>query len=1446
MRAMPRLFVLLSLFWGPPSPAVPAEEDWQPVGAPEFVIRFSAQRQQAAAGTCRLTLRSEGGTKSLAFELTANELRLVSVTGPSSRVAWAQPVENNQPTTRDVWLLVKTSEIRIGLDGRCAGSIPEGLDAGPSWRWEAGTSWSLTGTPRIQPLSPISLADDFMREANSNLFWETLGGEWAVQASSTPSQAANAFRLFARGNSPPALAMNQLSHWFWHDLRLGVSFQSSQPTATVGIVFAARDARSFHLFRWSAGRTLQLVRIRPDQEEVLAAYSLDRDPASWYRLEAVARGETLAGYLDGQKRLQARDPLMFAGHAGLWVSSSEGAWLDDFLAESFEREPPDRLENPFGPAEGLQASFRGKEFATDPRMVLWAHPRSNWADSPGGLSWHVSRFFQDARFEWQTPAAPLREGEVCLFGQRGRAGAGYQFQWKNTVGTLRKNGREIGRTGLPEGGLSSVSFSAGNQHVHLKVDGREACLIPDTDPLRDGEIGARLGSTLAWDLARQDWRDTALVESSHRVEYLFDAAPVAWAPACGVWQSFNRWACVPMWSFFGGRGPDRALLWNKRRVRGDFDLMAAFAPMEGTPQRIHFAYPVNLNLVFAADGYNLDTGYNLVFGAQDIPTRLYRSDQQVAEHRARVIPRFRFDDDRVYTLITQTWQRVQVRRRGGRVQVLAARFDRQGQDVGMETLLEYTDPQPLPGECFGLWCWGQNGMAVARVSLSFQESPGPSLLPVPLPAHAEPQSSRPDTLLTVNRAPGGEFRCVLSPRRLAPADASVIRFRYRVPAGVDLGLFVRRRLELAQFAFAGSESYRPGSVPLGRLDAVTDGQWHEIEIPLLEALARACPDDPQRPLDEIFLASPMANLEQTAGLGINRAGCRYEISQVRFLPSPPPHLSPPLPPPQVCWNGHHLLDDFEAGLGEWMTFGGPSGALLWRDPQGARTGRYGLRLFQHEVGGTAGVRISSTPFNARRFPLLSFDYLFPPDLQINLVVHHRQQWYEIGLTANDSTWPVLARVGDILADNQWHTARIDLESALGQVASRDGPLWIDGLYLADTWTMSNMQGLIYRMDNFCWMPALPPETPLEFRLSLPGVKPQAFAHLFDRVPASPVPTTPTGQGDLLQAAAPRDAAWLHVAVQHPDGRWSPPAHVPILVRPGAPAGPDSPDREPARSDEGPPSAPRISYVPSQRLCHLDFEWGDDPDGLGETLGEVGIRRGAWVIPCQDDAATGSGCVEILNLNTFDFFSAFLHQRPYDLRRYPRIAFDYKFESPGCAVNLTGLLNKEMFVVEWLSRCQPGGYFTPFVVGRVAEGIQDGRWHHIDFSLLDFVTASGRAQHPALPLLVEQINTWAMSSGLPVYRNPLGARLKIDNFTLYSPQGREPAFTWSLTRTRQTGDRFTLAFDQQPDSTPPDEPLVSTDFVKFSDVKPGRWFFHVRARDGQGRRGPVSHTTIEVE
>ncbi len=365
----------------------------------------------------------------------------------------------------------------------------------------------------------------------------------------------------------------------------------------------------------------------------------------------------------------------------------------------------------------------------------------------------------------------------------------------------------------------------------------------------------------------------------------------------------------------------------------------------------------------------------------------------------------------------------------------------------------------------------------------------------------------------------------------------------------------------------------------------------------------------------------------------------------------------------------------------------------------------------------------------------------------------------------------------------------------------------------------------------------------------PGGAPVAgFSHVFDDKPGTIPAAEATGKGSSLVVKGAGGGTFLHVRTKDAKGAWSRTAHLPVVSR--AVAATAAPPTARPAAPTGPPPAPYVSYVPSDRLDRTDFEWGRSPWWPESQMGEFEIRRESWLVRGAD-AATGGGAITIVNLASYGFYSAYMRRSSYDPVRWPRLAYDYKFSQPGCAVNLSIIVNGTSGIVEWTGRQSPRNYFTPYVIGKALQAIQDRKWHHVDVDLREILLAS-LFKDPAkrTRISVSEVATWGtnhnMSSRGESYSNPRGAKLKIDNFTIYSPTGSDPAFEWALHGWKGEVKGYSTAFDRKPDTVPPARVNTAAARREFKAIEPGKWWFHVRARSADGKWGKTTHREIEIE
>ncbi|MBT7301316.1 MAG: hypothetical protein HN849_17470, partial [Victivallales bacterium] len=856
---------------------VGGEEPASAPGAP-FVVRMGFQVAADAGREEPLLLRTGSKQAGFTVEVSTRGVAVWTPQGKHGRWQGRVPVGEHELILR-----ARPDSVCVVLDGERRLSLPA---APPPGRTQAavksGKGIVPIARPRVQRLGEIHFADDFARGPNAVSLWETTGGHFALNASRTPGASQGAFDFWGVAPGSRGLAVAKGSHWFWNDCEVAVSGRGSADSAW-GLVTGYRDAKN-----WRAvvvDPRLHVVRVMAKEngkERILHSEDLPVQAGQWYRLTVALHDGWGAAFLNGHRLLAGEDSRLTGGRIGLLVETSAGgtagAGFDDLVVRSLDSPgrgwvPP----RPFGPSETSWADFSQKDFSADQFMTQWAHPRAIWDEKAEGLDWFRTRFFHDARFVWkrssgQRIAYPL---QVALFAETGKPDSGYRLVLDAKQVALFRAGKQVGSAphSLPR--VGSLDFSAVAGQIRILLDGKEAVSWRDPAPLTSGRVGAKLGRTYGLNVGRADWRDTARVESSHRIDYGFDRAPVAWESPDAVWRATHRWACVPKWSFFGGRGglagngaeSANATLWNLRQFKGDFDLELFVAPMEGTPQRVHFASPTNINVVFGATGTDYDSGYLLNFGLYDTPTRLFRAGKEIAKWDGRVDPDLRRHAMPLYHKVTRVWQQIRVQRRGSRILVDVAKHSDRAGFLGMERVFDLQDSAPLNGERLGIWSHGPNGLALARATVSFAESPGaiPLIVPkAPPRAPGGPKQAR----TAVNRVSGGARPLWLGDLPGDLAKTGMLACPIRISPDQHASLFVHLRGQVAEVVLTGPMGGRETTVLLGRglPDTYRPGTWAKLSFDLGTALRKHFPDGPLIPT-AIGFDSPYTSFAEIAGLG---------------------------------------------------------------------------------------------------------------------------------------------------------------------------------------------------------------------------------------------------------------------------------------------------------------------------------------------------------------------------------------------------------------------------------------------------------------------------------------------------------------------------------------------------------------------------------------------------
>lgn len=235
---------------------------------------------------------------------------------------------------------------------------------------------------------------------------------------------------------------------------------------------------------------------------------------------------------------------------------------------------------------------------------------------------------------------------------------------------------------------------------------------------------------------------------------------------------------------------------------------------------------------------------------------------------------------------------------------------------------------------------------------------------------------------------------------------------------------------------------------------------------------------------------------------------------------------------------------FETSQDEWSgRADGP--AIVERDSTTAATGKYSLRLTCPSNAAPFAANIATTPFDAARYPIISFDYKVPPTLRVDFMLTVAGSPYHVMFTDHDNNLTLLTQLSNITADNHWHHAEILLWDALKAKSPTSTSFKVDSLYIGDYKWLGNSRGLQYWIDNFRFTTRIP-SNKLQARVDLDDITGlKAIEWTLDDQPD----TTPTGAAqasDKIEATG-NDRRYLHVRAQNGAGQWSPVAHFSLWL-----------------------------------------------------------------------------------------------------------------------------------------------------------------------------------------------------------------------------------------------------------------------------------------------------------
>lgn len=556
--------------------------------------------------------------------------------------------------------------------------------------WRGQTAARGLAEVRYQPVEPPELSDDFMRKPGDNGAWEVQAGNWSTAPVHDVNATANpfCFRVDAR---EPASAL--CGYPFWDEYRAAISARADGGKGSLGLGCCARDAQNLILFQArirTAGALpdgFALVKLAGGKARRLASCAGGLVPGQWYRLEVEAREGSVTAFVDGVRVLSANEPGLSGGKVALRAEDA-AARFDDALVE---------------PADARQAGKRRASLILPSTGLLdvdtWAGPAALWeADSTApGLFWRRGWFPGDTELRWELPALPAGGQAALVLDADGRSpDTGYVLSLSREVAgdrlELRHAGTLLGKADGVAVENATLSLHREGAQVIAAVNGRRVLSAPYAPAAGGGRVAFRAAGFRA--------RASAIsLTCANTHDYTFDTAPVGWWTGAGRWDLCTRWSCDPRWSWFGCSFDPLSAIWLKRPLEGDavLDFYTGARTFENGPWNSdHMA---DFNAALCGDGKDVQSGYAFIAGENGHGAKLLRKGAVVAENK-----RFRW-----FSFGHNRWANVRVEKHGARLQLF----------VEGQLVLEYDDPQPLPGGCAAIWT-RNNAIVLPYVSAAWE------------------------------------------------------------------------------------------------------------------------------------------------------------------------------------------------------------------------------------------------------------------------------------------------------------------------------------------------------------------------------------------------------------------------------------------------------------------------------------------------------------------------------------------------------------------------------------------------------------------------------------------------------------------------------------------------------------------------------------------------------
>jgi len=531
--------------------------------------------------------------------------------------------------------------------------------------------------------------------------WYAKGGNWSVE------KVGGVARLRGTGPENGAsfdAAKLLLGEEAWAGYRVETAVAPGS-SGRVGLVTRYRDESEYDVFIYDITAKKYLLTVVRDGRRRVVAQAPAGPLSSTRELAACLTGAVIVCEADGKKVFSHFDAGVRSGKVGLSVGK-DSVGLFEEVSVTFPQATDPVL---------AQLDV----FARESTMTSWAAAKSEWkrqsteawgrtyqvnwhrAAFPGGGQIHVGAFFDSTR------GSALRLFTCCDLSPAlspARVGSGYELVVGSlgpgsTAGKVElfRNGQAVAAAEIvaPRGN-NRVALMKMADHIVAEVNGRAVLAFRDPSPLNGWTTGYAVENVLVEP-------EDVDVFCENTISYSFVRAVADWRSAGGEWLVTNRWRCDDRWSFFGGESMTGACaIWNKTKFEGDMTLEFAAGIRHQRGRMSGYRFARDMDAVICGDGRSLLSGYGFIFGGWgNTETAITRNGKVVAKCTARLPAN---------KSMHRQWWYIKIEKRGGHLKYY----------IDGRLVLEYTDPDPLPGGQAALWTY-KNGLIVGKVRIAAEK-----------------------------------------------------------------------------------------------------------------------------------------------------------------------------------------------------------------------------------------------------------------------------------------------------------------------------------------------------------------------------------------------------------------------------------------------------------------------------------------------------------------------------------------------------------------------------------------------------------------------------------------------------------------------------------------------------------------------------------------------------